>query len=135
MSLIRFNTDPFFDSFDDFFSPFTENRLASTYQSRVPRSKVQNLDDKHVIKLATPGVEKENLLIDVKDGKVTVSYDEGETDPSQTGNFQSSFKQCWTLPKNADPKKVSASYNNGVLAVEIPKKSGAESIARKIEIN
>ena len=32
-----------------------------------PRTRVQNLEDKHLIELATPGVEKDELIIDIND--------------------------------------------------------------------
>jgi HSP20 family protein len=46
----------------------------------------------------------------------------------------SAFTRSFTLPESADIEKISASYNDGILKLELPKKEEAKAVARQIEI-
>ncbi len=137
MSLIKYNPNlsPLFDNFDDLLSIFdTFDPMSRPVQSVTgPRTNVQNLDDKHLIEIATPGVEKEELNIDIDEGRLTISFDQKSGD--KYNRFQRAFKRSWTLPKDVDTESISADYNNGVLAVTVPKTSPAAPPHRRIEIS
>ena len=70
MSLIKYNPSlaPLFDNFDDLLSIFDSlDPMSRPVQSVTgPRTTVQNLEDKHLIRLATPGVTKEELMINLE---------------------------------------------------------------------
>ncbi len=136
MSLIKYNPSlsPLFDNFDDLLSVFDGfDPMSRPVQSVTgPRTTVQNLEDKHLIRLATPGVTKEELMINLDDGRLTISFDQKSGD--EKNSFQRSFKKSWTLPKDVDVDAVSADYADGLLAVSIPKKTPATSPHRRIEI-
>ena len=136
MSLIKYNPNlsPLFNNFDDLFSIFDAfDPMVKPVQSVTgPRTNVQNLEDKHLIELATPGVEKEELKIDIDDGRLTISLDQKEA--GQDYAFQRAFKRSWTLPKDVDVDNINADYKNGVLAVTIPKVTPEIPSQRRIEI-
>jgi len=136
MSLIKYNPNlsPLFNNFDDLLSIFDAfDPMTRPVQSITgPRTNVQNLEDKHLIELATPGVEKEELNIDIDDGRLTISFHQKEGNESH--GFQRAFKRSWTLPKDVEVEKIDAEYTNGVLAVSIPKREPAAPPTRRIEI-
>jgi HSP20 family protein len=136
MSLIKYNPNlsPLFNNFDDLLSIFDAfDPMTRPVQSVTgPRTNVQNLEDKHLIELATPGVEKEELNIDIDDGRLTVSFHQEKGDEKR--NFQRAFKRSWTLPKDVDVDNINADYANGVLAVSIPKTAPATPPQRRIQI-
>jgi len=133
MSLIKYNPSlsPLFDNFDDLLNIFDSFDPMSRPVQNVtgPRTSVQNLEDKHLIRLATPGVSKEELMINLDDGRLTISFDQKEKN-----NFQRSFKKSWTLPKDVDIDAVSADYTDGLLAVSIPKRAPSAPPQRRVEI-
>tara|TARA_R100000234_G_C4929708_1_gene147927 strand:+ start:205 stop:642 length:438 start_codon:yes stop_codon:yes gene_type:complete len=136
MSLIKYNPSlsPLFDNFDDIMSIFDAfDPMTRPVQSVTgPKTRVQNLEDKHLIELATPGVEKDQLVIDIDDGRLSISFDQKAGDAN--GVFQRSFKKSWTLPKDVDVENINADYTNGLLAVTIPKKTPDARPQRRIEI-
>ena len=136
MSLIKYNPNlsPLFSNFDDLLSIFdTFDPMTRPVQSVTgPRTNVQNLEDKHLIELATPGVEKEELNIDIDEGRLTISFDQESA--GENNRFQRTFKRSWTLPKDVDIDSINADYKNGVLAVSIPKIAPAAPPQRRIEI-
>ncbi len=136
MSLIKYNPSlsPLFDNFDDILGIFDAfDPMSRPVQSVTgPKTRVQNLEDRHLIELATPGVEKDELVIDVDDGRLSISFDQNR--PADNGIFQRSFKKSWTLPKDVDVENIIADYTNGLLAVSIPKKTRISPPQRRIEI-
>ena len=139
MSLIKYNhsLSPLLDNFDDLFSVFDslDPMLRPRQSISGPRANVENLEDKHVIEVATPGSSKEDLLVDVNDGRLSISYQEGDADPKGAFSFQRSFKRSWTLPKGVDLDGVGAEYNNGVLTVTVPKIIPEAPANRQIVVN
>nr|WP_307866704.1 Hsp20/alpha crystallin family protein [Pedobacter sp. ASV19] len=45
-----------------------------------------------------------------------------------------SFVRSFTLPESADENGIQATYNDGVLAINIPKREEAKTVSRQIEI-
>ena len=92
------------------------------------------MNDKHVITLATPGVSRDDIKVDVADGRLTISFDQ-ENSENSNYKFQNSFEKSWSLGDNIDLDSISADYCDGVLIVEVPKAEKVVPTARRIEIN
>lgn len=85
-----------------------------------------------------PGVEKENIHIDLKDNVLTISGERrhkeeiNEKDYYKLESFYGKFQRSFTVPDDADTDHIDASIENGVLNLVIPKAAPKES--KKIEI-
>ena len=142
MSLIRYNqglapnrfraTDALLDDFMDIFEFFDPMSRANKVM-KGPKTNVENLDGKHVITMATPGVSREDIKVDVDNSTLTVSF-ASETSENSNFNFQSSFSRSWSLGDNINLDDIAADYQNGILSIEIPKASKAEPVTRRSEI-
>jgi HSP20 family protein len=77
---------------------------------------VSNEDDKYIISVAAPGLDKEDFSISVTDGVLTVS-----TEKTVTEFGTSSFTKTWTLPEGTAAEGVAADYKQGILRVTVPK--------------
>jgi len=142
MSLIRYSSnlspvrrvgiESFFDDFMDIFDVL--DPMVRRPALVGPRTSVENLDDKHVITMATPGISRDDLKVDVADGRLTVSYDEDNSENSFF-EFQNSFEKSWSLGDNIDLDSIKADYSDGVLTVEIPKSEKVVPAARRIGIS
>ena len=117
------------DFFDNFFGGvFGNDSLTKAYDVHKPQ--VKETDNDYQIVLAAPGIKKENFDIQVKDNKITISYDVGENE--NTYSYTSKYSKSYTLPALCDTKSISASYEDGILKVVIPK--GEEAKPRQIKI-
>ena len=87
-----------------------------------PLTDVQEVDDKVMVTIDIPGVEKEDIDIEVKDSKMVLNVD-----------GKRRYKTTIDLPCMVDVNDSEASYNNGVLEVKLKKKQ--ESHGKSIEIN
>jgi len=74
-----------------------------------------------------PGVKKEDIKVDIKDGQLTVSGERNfkeevkEEDYYKVETSFGKFSRSFKLPDNADVENINASTDNGVLEVVIPK--------------
>jgi HSP20 family molecular chaperone IbpA len=111
--------------------------------SRLPAVDVQEKEDAYLLEAELPGYDEKHIRVHVDGGNLTIeSRQEEESDrkekESKEGAFlirerrSRSFTRSFRLPENADPSQVSASFKNGILSLEIKKRSEAQK--RVIEI-
>lgn len=113
--------------FEDFFYPMGRGESDSGLWSWNPVADTYDRDDHFVIKAELPGVDKKDIVIDVKDGVLTLKgervYDNEVTDDKYYRKERSygKFERSFALPVNVDADKIKAEYKDGVLEIEIPK--------------
>ena len=105
-----------------------------------PSADAAATDDFYEINLELPGVTSDNIDVSVHDGSLTIKGEKqsrreetGRTyffSEREYGAFQRSFK----LPADADPKNVTADFNDGVLLVRIPKAGPPPDEAHRIDV-
>lgn len=87
-----------------------------------------------------PGIEKENLNIEIKDSQliITASKDQHEEKKDRTyyrmERSYGKFMRSIPLPENVDTQNINAEFKNGVLKIDITKKEVIKNAAKKIEI-
>jgi len=81
------------------------------------------------VELAVPGMAKENFKVDInKEHQLVISAEKKtEAEENQERYLRkefaySQFVKTLTLPDDVDKETISASYENGILTVEIPRK-------------
>ena len=95
-------------------------------------------DDAIVVSAELPGVNREDISVDVKNNILTISgerkheEDVNENNYFRKERFYGKFQRSFTLPDNVDSEKVDAAYKDGVLEVTIPKTE--QGTTKKIEI-
>lgn len=95
--------------------------------------------DRFLVSVELPGVTKDAIGISLHDGVLTVSGErkheregkEGETFRSE--RYFGKFQRSVSIPATVDATKVTASYKDGVLLVDLPK--AEEAKPKQIEIN
>jgi len=95
-------------------------------------------DQKLVLKLEVPGVRQEDLDIQVEGRTLTVRGERKFSSEEKQENFHrvehryGTFARSFSLPNTVDAENVKATYDAGVLQVELAKK--AEAKPRQIKI-
>ena len=131
-TLIRttpFTTDSLFDSlFDPFFESVTIPTKKTT--NTLVTTKVTTEDDKHIISVAAPGLDKEDFTITTTEGILTV-----KTGKTVTEFGASAFTKTWTIPEGIPPDKISADYNQGILRITVEKPEVAAPKTATIKVS
>ncbi len=112
-----------------------ERTRAERYYS--PYTDIYELADRVVVVMDMPGVDKSALDITLEKNVLTVTgnidskaYEELE--PIYTEYNVGNFSRTFTLSTQIDSAKISASIENGVLTIDLPK--AGEALSRRIEI-
>lgn len=102
-----------------------------------PPVNVEELDDKYVLYLYAPGLEKADFLIATIDYTLSISVEKQNTDTKtwrrQEYSF-SNFKRQFELNDKVDKTAINATYEQGVLMVTLPKLEGSETARQEIQI-
>jgi len=110
-----------------------------TAASFVPAVDVYEDDKKVLLKLEVPGIDEKDLDVSVENNTLTVKGERKFEKEEKEENFHrierryGSFYRAFTLPSTVDTEHVQASYNAGVLKLELKKKPEAQP--RQIKIN
>ena len=110
-----------------------------TTASFVPAVDIYEDNQKVVLKLEVPGIEEKDLDIRVENNTLTVKGERKFEKEEKEENFHrierryGSFYRSFTLPTTVDSEHIIASYNAGVLKLELNKKPEAQP--RQIKVN
>ena len=152
MSLIRFlaptHTEPSFSplarlsafqhEMDRFLGQPLHGHDAAGLGNWSPALDLYHDKDSLLVKVELPGMKKEDISLSLHDDLLTITG-ERRQDETRTGKgslrnerFFGRFERTVNLPTQVDGTRVSASYENGILTITLPK---AEAVKpRQIEI-
>ena len=105
-----------------------------------PRVDIAETDKAFVIKAEIPEVNKEDVKVTVDNGVLTIRG-ERKQEKEEEGKkfhrierFYGSFTRTFTLPDNVDETKVTASFTDGMLNLQIPKTEKAKPRAIEVRV-
>jgi HSP20 family protein len=104
-----------------------------------PPVNVLETDESLVLELELPGLERDELHLEVEDGTLTIKGERKEEHGEDGGRwlrverYHGAFERSFALPTTVDPEGIRASLRNGVLQVTLPKRS--EAARRSVSIN
>jgi len=127
--------------FEDIFKPWNEwfdsgtsllNRMLT-----VPAVNITETKDDFNLSFAIPGMKKDDFDINVDGNMLTVSCEKEETRKEHDQKYTrkeynySSFSRSFSLPEEVSKDKIQASYEDGVLTLQLPKKEEARKLATR----
>ena len=134
--------------FSSWFDNFFDNDLGTGFLSNfntgitLPAVNIKEDADKFTLEIAVPGMKKSDFNVDVDNKVLSISSESRTETNEKEENYTrrefgySSFKRTFTLPESVNSEKIKATYNEGILAVMLPKKEEAkEKPAKRIEIS
>lgn len=118
-----------FDLFDDFFNDdFFSRKEASLMKTDIKETK-----DKYIVDVDLPGFKKENIGLSLDDGYLSIEAkldkeDKEDKDENfiRRERFHGECSRSFYVGKEIKDEDINAEFKNGILKVEIPKKSEAE---------
>jgi HSP20 family protein len=108
--------------------------------SFIPAVDVYEDEHKVTLKLEVPGVKQEDLDVQVEKNTLTIRGERKFEKEEKEENFQrierryGSFSRSFTLPNTIDTESVNASYEHGVLKIELAKREEAKPKQIKVNI-
>jgi HSP20 family protein len=104
-----------------------------------PAVDIYENNDFVVVKAELPGVEKDRISVEVKEGILTLRGERGFDNELKKESYHriersyGSFQRSFSLPVSVDQEIVTARFQNGVLEVQLPKKDQVKP--KQIEVD
>ena len=141
MALIRRNQNWLPSVFNDLFD--NNDWIERTHAITSPAVNVIERENEYSVEIAAPGMTKDDFNVHLdEDGNLVISLEKKvNNEEKENGHYlrrefsYSQFRQVMILPDDVDRDKISAHVENGVLTVDLLKKSQeAARESKKIEI-
>ena len=120
-----------FDLIEDMFrDPFFTNE-----ESKIMKTDIKEKKDKYIIDIDLPGYEKENIKMSIEDGYLTVNAstntekeDKEEAKFVRKERYMGSCSRSFYVGDAVENEDIKASFKNGTLKIEIPKKENKKEL-------
>ena len=126
------------------FNDFFDNDWMEKTNVTAPAINVTENDKEYNVEVAAPGMTKEDFNIHIDEENNLVITMEKKNDKNEEDGKRylrrefsyTKFQQAMILPEDVEKEKISASVNNGVLDIHLPKlsKENLPKASRTIEI-
>jgi len=117
-----FNNNNTTNSFNKLF----DNLVSFDYDDFPAPANIVSNDKEILIELQAPGIDKKDIKIDCENNILSVScdgkQDQKDTKYIQQQIFHDGFKNTFKLTGELDQSNISATMNNGILNVSVPRK-------------
>jgi len=126
-TLVRWNpTRTFFNEFDRLFdqTPYLHRQIATNWSVAVD---VAENDDGYIVKASLPGVNPDELEITLEDGLLTIKAEVKADEEITQGQYHvrerryGTFSRNIRFPTDVNAEAIEASFDNGVLTLDVPK--------------
>jgi HSP20 family protein len=104
----------------------------------IPAMDLVETEEHFVLRADLPGLDAGDVKIEIEDGVLTLAGERRENREIKKDGFyrleraSGHFRRSLTLPQGVDPAAIRASFDKGVLEVEIPKPE--ERKPRRVEV-
>ena len=127
----------FFDVENLFNDFFNENSLGFSGINSM-KADIRENDKEYIIEAEIPGAKKEEIKLDLRDDRLTISVERSEETKEERDNYIRRERRFGAtsrsfLVENVKQEDVSAKYENGVLSIILPK-SEEKKTNNRIEI-
>ena len=101
---------------------------------------IQESDKEYLVKAELPEVKKDDVKVNIKDGVLTLEGERHQEKEEKNKKFHrversyGKFVRCFTMPEDADDKKVQADFKDGVLNVHIGKSEVVKPKAIEVKV-
>lgn len=121
-----------FDLFDEMFEdPFFSK------SSKLMKTDIKENENDYTIEVDLPGYSKEDIQITVDDGYLTVSANTSKEDEDTSSKYvkrERYYGECsrsFYVGNDVETEDVKASFRNGILKLEVPKKEDVKQLPEK----
>ena len=143
MELVRWEPFADFGSLRSVFSDLFDEDFGRSAQPSVskwhPAVDVLESKDSYLIRAELPGMKREDIKVEVKDGTLVLSGESKSEKPAEGVEYRhvervaAKFWRSFSLPETVTQDGIEATYRDGILEIRVPKAEKAKP--RQIEIS
>ena len=128
------------DLFDDFFSfPFGNFRTSDMPKTGMMKTDIRDTDQGYEITMDIPGVKKEDVKAELKDGYLTINaaFNSNNDESDDNGHFIRRERQYGSCSRSfyvgdaVTQDEIKAKFENGTLSMLVPKKEEKPAVEER----
>lgn len=126
------------NEFDLFDSMFGEDPFFRREPNKLMKTDIKEKKDKYLIDIDLPGYSKEDIKIDIENGYLNIHAEtHTENDDEEDSKYvrkERFFGECsrsFYIGDDITEEDIKASFRNGTLTIEVPKKESKKEIPEK----
>ena len=124
---------------DDFFEDPFDNYAYAMNTSNLMKTDVKDTDQGYEITMNLPGVKKEDVKAELKDGYLTISASTNSNKDEKDGNgryigrerYSGSCSRSFYVGEDVTQDEIKAKFENGALTLLVPKKDQKPAVEDK----
>ena len=124
---------------DDFFEDPFDNYAYAMNTSNLMKTDVKDTDQGYEITINLPGVKKEDVKAELKDGYLTISASTNSNKDEKDGNgryirrerYSGSCSRSFYVGEDVTQDEIKAKFENGALTLLVPKKDQKPAVEDK----
>lgn len=134
---LRREMDHLFDEMVPF--SWSRQRGGNGFDLWAPNTDMVETDNEYVIRVDLPGIPKDEVNINFKDNRLTISGERKQEEKEEKDNYMrqeryyGNFLRAFTLPNAVKEDDIKAKYKDGVLTVTVKKAEESKPKTVKIE--
>ena len=122
------------DFFRSFFAPFAQDSFSGGF-----KVDVRDMGDKYLLEADLPGIQRDQVKIDVDDGILTIRAEMDESKNEEKDNYVMCERRYGRMQRSfnvsgVNESGITAEFTDGVLKLNLPKASAEPKSGRSIEI-
>jgi HSP20 family protein len=144
MELVRWEPFADFGNIQSMFSELLDANFGRQWAQSdsgkwYPAVDVLESKDGYVIRAELPGMKREDINLEVKNGTLTLSGERNSEKPAEGVQYRhvervnAKFWRSFSLPETVQHDAIEATYKDGILEVRVPK--AEEAKPRQIEVS
>lgn len=122
----------------DLLGEMFEDPFFTEHESKIMKTDIKEKKDKYLIDVELPGYQKEDIKMEVEDGYLTVHAEiNSDNEEKEEGKFVrreryvGSCSRSFYVGTEVKSEEIKASFKNGMLKIEIPKKEEKKELPEK----
>jgi HSP20 family protein len=128
--------------FNDIFSLFEcPSKKKGNLTRDIPKVELLEEEDKYVVSAELPGVEKEDITLDITEEGILKLKGEKKEDRKEENSkvrfteiSYGALERSIQLPEDVNKEKINAEFKNGTIEISLPKKIEKKKCSKKISI-
>uniref|UniRef100_UPI004049B383 Hsp20/alpha crystallin family protein n=1 Tax=Flavobacterium sp. TaxID=239 RepID=UPI004049B383 len=105
---------------------------------KIPAVNIKKIENGYELELAAPGLKKEDFNLELNEDTLTIFVENKKNESEETTEYTrrefqyGAFKRTFTLPETVNEDEIKASYENGVLHIQLPNKEATLSKSKRL---
>ncbi len=127
--------------FEDAIARFRYSGEGGETDAWSPPVDILETDDEIILAAELPGLTKADIDVQVVDNKLTIQGERSLARDLREENYHriernyGRYRRHFTLPVSVRKEQISATYEQGVLRVVLPKADGAQSVNLRVQVD